>query len=223
MRTRKRPQSIGLSMLDLISNSLASVIILFIILSSLRTPQVPPETFLGTVFIRYEANFVGHQKPDSLPKIALWIKPNTHNGIYNDLLRDENGAPSFIWNQQMVGLNNTIIEYQNSDTASDELVHADPDLKIVRAAIYSRVDSSNICYLILRNPPAGTYENGLLFTDNLELNKGSTSIMVRRTVEITPHGKDTQRNVKDTTIESPTGYWNCDILKIPFDKSIKKE
>ena len=62
MRKRRKPSSaVGLSMLDLISNAVAAIFILFILLSAIRLPPIPPERLEGQLIIRYEV--IGKELP----------------------------------------------------------------------------------------------------------------------------------------------------------------
>lgn len=72
MRQRRKPASaIGLSMLDLISNAVAAVFILFILLSAIRLPPIPPERLEGQLIMRYTLRNVA--SPEKA-KIRFWIK-----------------------------------------------------------------------------------------------------------------------------------------------------
>lgn len=158
MAKRKQPSAIGLSMLDLISNSLAAVIILFIIISSLRIPFIPPERVKGTLFIRYE--LIAKIQPDSAQS-EIWLNPPT---IHNRRERFWEGNISLV-NQKYFG-----VFPDCGGIGKKPRNHKNYIMPC--AMVYSPVDSANVHYLIIRQPIKGEWKTGILYKDHLTITEG---------------------------------------------------
>ena len=64
----KPKAAIGISLLDVISNALASIILLFFVFAALRGQPLPPERVLGILIIDYKINTV------DTPYIKIFVK-----------------------------------------------------------------------------------------------------------------------------------------------------
>ena len=155
MATRKKPSAIGLAMLDLISNSLAAVIILFIIISSLRIPSIPPERIKGTFFVRYEL-IPDHHSEEAQSRI--WVSPPSHPEIQKDRYFEE----------EVLGMNTDWgIFGQFSDCSGKANRSRESKQFITPCAMTSSpVDSTNVHYLVIRDPVKGTWKTGIFYREH---------------------------------------------------------
>lgn len=161
MAKRKGPSAIGLSMLDLISNSLASVIILFIIISSLRKPSIPPERIKGTLLVRFE---LLPQQNLVYSESIVWVEPpNISQGDKHKFFGNE----IFMINKDdaVFGLCQDCKEKKFPSNMEQFITPC--------IAVYSPLDSNNVHYIVIRDPPRNGQEEvdwkmGILYVDHDE-------------------------------------------------------
>jgi hypothetical protein len=169
----RKPQSaIGLSMLDLISNALGAVIILFMILSSVRAPQIPPERIKGTLFIKYEIIDNPHIK-DIEPLIWVQIPPHSGNPPA------PGGAESRFYGADIFRMNKENFAFG----AFPDCGCKDDKTKRIKNNLtpcivtYSPIDSPNIQYLIIRDPIKAKdterdWETGMMYREHNQIVEG---------------------------------------------------
>lgn len=136
MRKRKKPSSaVGLSMLDLISNAVAAIFILFILLSAIRLPPIPPERLEGQLIIRYEVIGAKLQGPQKGKMRFRIVEPENKN------MPAEKLAPS--WHPKIKG---------------------DEELDFESMIPYSPSDSQQVYYLVCDTPRVGEWTTTLQYS-----------------------------------------------------------
>lgn len=173
-KKRKRLSPIGLAMLDLISNSLAATIILFIILASLRKPFIIPERINGTLFVRYE--LIDTVASPIHPGSSIWLDPPFTG---NQLLPGEQRVyfgPGQI--SRINGERNLYGTFADCEGLSKKL-RKNKKLIPPCAMVYNPIDSPFVHYLILRNPLAGKWRTGIIYEDHPDYEKKTKAVKAK--------------------------------------------
>lgn len=165
MRRRKPASAIGLSMLDLISNALAAVIILFIILSALRIPSIPPERVKGTLQVRLEMIPKNNNtKSESL----IWVEPPT---VKTDKFSPVSNSKRW-FGAEIFGLNNHVDYYGPNYTCLPENYKGEKEsIYVPCISTYVDAENPNVHHLTIREPIEGKWKIGLLYVEHSELMK----------------------------------------------------
>lgn len=141
MAKRRNPSAIGLSMLDLISNALASIIILFIILSSIRVPSIPPERVKGTLLVRLELKESGNAQLESI----VWVEPPN--------LGDERKRKFFGGEIYALNTHGKVFGPSADCGCNENNLGFSKNIAITPCiALYTHQDSANVHYLVIRDP-----------------------------------------------------------------------
>ncbi|MCG8330168.1 MAG: hypothetical protein MI974_20890 [Chitinophagales bacterium] len=148
MANRRKAAAIGLSMLDLISNSLAAMIILFIIISSLRLPSIPPERVEGVLVIRYEMNPMMN---NHLAESDFWLSHDAITEGKRFYYHHEGEITMLNNNTQLFA---TCGGWKNNGRENDWTGPCIYD--------YTDPDNPNIHYVVVKNPPKGRWKTGLI-------------------------------------------------------------
>lgn len=193
-------------MLDLISNSLAAVIILFIIISSMRKPFIPPERIKETLVIRYEL-----KNSNEKSETQIWVEPST--------VDVDSGRIRFY------GLNNPTIDDMN---VNDKVFGRYLDCRLsidnsVRertfttpcAMVYSPIDSNYVHYLIVRGPTEGSWRTGLLYRDHSQYEQREQPGSIEIRAWLMSEEESSYTEPVFTEITGPTGSrgFNIEIVK----------
>ncbi len=206
MTRRRKIGTFGLSMLDIVSNSLAAVIILFFILSTLRVPSIPIERICGTG--KVEIVLYENKKLEKNTKIKADIYVMANAGDHGDspanmsLIKD-----SIYWSENVIDFDNYYannlrnvtfecdpgnqIDHPQSITITNELdIHGEP-LEALKTVTF-------------KNPPRNLeFEIGIIYSDHLEIDLEKKPIKANITC-IWQH--EANQVTADTTItfEAPT-------------------
>ncbi|MEL6633263.1 MAG: hypothetical protein AAFQ83_17485 [Bacteroidota bacterium] len=208
MPRAKQPSAIGLSMLDLISNSLAAVIILFIIISSLKVPVIPPERIKGTLFIRYEL------RPDvnyDMAESKIWVEPPRNHALQKNRY----------WEEEIFKMNADVGVFGLfSDCGGDQTKRVSKNFVTPCAMAYSHEDSTNVHYLVIRDPVKGIWQTGLLYRDHVRYPKEE----VRAEINIHAWFVGTEQpgidSLRMRRVKGPTAYYGIEV-ETPDWKNIK--
>ncbi len=101
-----KPKSpIGLSLLDVISNALASIILLFFVMVAIRSQPPPPERQVGMLMVDFIIN-----TPSDSPTVVIYLKsPETNSPyLFDDQIQEQLPTPpeidsiKGIWDQAVV-------------------------------------------------------------------------------------------------------------------------
>ena len=100
LKVAKTP--IGLSMLDVVSNALASIILLFFVMVAIRSQPPVPERMVGIFMIDYEL-----QAPESTPEISVFLeRPGRdkvfENAVANEFLTHDIDSIPGVWGHAVV-------------------------------------------------------------------------------------------------------------------------
>lgn len=173
MARRSLPSPMGLSMLDLISNSLAAVIILFIILAALRIPAIPPERVKGTLMVRLEMRDFAE---DSLVRTEPWVnapwdmpKPaDPKDPLYGVEMREHLFGREI---QDSMNMNPRF--YGSRFNCADAEIASTYRRKLFSpcAMAYSARYEPNVHYLVFRDPILDIWDFGLTYVDHRDLIK----------------------------------------------------
>jgi hypothetical protein len=155
MKKRNKQAAIGLSMLDLISNSLAAVIILFIIITSLRVPYIPPERVKGTLYARIELK--GQGQPADLESL-LWVEPPA----------GPDQISKRFFGTDIFHLNTDPLVFGPYSDCSQATAAARQKKGFITpcAMNYSSSDNPNIHHLVIRDPLKASWVIGVLSVDH---------------------------------------------------------
>jgi hypothetical protein len=170
---RRTIPTASLSMMDLVSNALAGVIILFFILSSSKFPGIPPERVCGTLIIEFSM-----RKPD----------PNDMSRVFVEFKYDKDerfipySAPCF--DKRIVQLDSVIQHFAGKAHCSDSLRNTGIANTVPAITAYQVVNQDTTQHtVILHDPPEGEWVIGLLYTHHTQIDNAvqSDSIAVSYT------------------------------------------
>lgn len=133
----KPKAAIGVSLLDVISNALASIILLFFVFAALRGQPLPPERVLGILIIDYKINSV------DTPFIKIYLKAPL-----------EVGQPPVFLDDSLI----ETLETENVDTITGVWKNA-----IVLTTPGKESTTRRVVYM---NPFKGTWYAGMIFSDH---------------------------------------------------------
>jgi len=192
MGKKRVPTPIGMSMLDLISNSLAAMIILFIIISSLRLPMIPPERIKGTLFVRYTLERNSRPLEDAASQI--WVTPP--------------GVPEKYWGDEILLLNHLDEAYGLFTDCAEVNAKINTKNTVLPLCIlvYSPADSANVHYLVIRDPLRGEWRTGLLYVDHDQLGADRQEATFTLQAWFVSATGDGVTPLQDTTYQAPTEY-----------------
>lgn len=137
----KPKAAIGVSLLDVISNALASIILLFFVFAALRGQPKPPDRVLGILIIDYKINSVV-----DTPAISIYVR-----------------APSLIQKDgQPLELFDTSIE-EELPTVGLDTIKGVWENAIILTTPGQETKTRRLVYM---NPQEGTWFAGMIFTDH---------------------------------------------------------
>lgn len=202
MSRRKKKSAIGLAMLDLISNSLAAVIILFIIISSLRLPSIPPERVKGTLYIKYSLS--GNRNLQNAES-KIWLKPPD--------------ATKRFWDEDIFNINSDVrifgqfMDCKGREGSMGKINAGRKGYLTPCAMVYSPVDDHNTHYLVIRDPiksPVNKdWKTGIFYQDHSEYEDETQ--FVEANIEAYFIGKEDKADFKDKAkIIGPTGTFRLE-------------
>lgn len=136
----KPKAAIGVSLLDVISNALASIILLFFVFAALRGQPKPPDRVLGILIIDYKIN-----SEIDTPAISIYIK-----------------APSSDNKRERIEAFDSEIE-DKLETKAVDTIQGVWDNAIILTTPGQEAKTRRLVYM---NPQEGTWYAGMIFTDH---------------------------------------------------------
>ncbi|MBK6629411.1 MAG: hypothetical protein IPJ87_01545 [Flavobacteriales bacterium] len=156
--SRKSRTAIGLSMLDVISNALASIILLFFVLVALRALPPPPERVMGVLIVDYEVTWDAMAENDIRKR-----QPEIEIGLRGPDFRDVQPQPRF-----GSAVESTVGDHAFDTGEAKRISGVWPTAKVLQSAEPGRV-LKRVFYL---NPecPSGqnpcTWEASMVYVDD---------------------------------------------------------
>lgn len=188
-------------MLDLISNSLAAVIILFIVISSLRIPFIPPERIVGTLYIRVE--FKSKTDSEGSLESTIWMVPPPN----------PTAGKARFWGSEIMEMNaDPSVFGPFSDCGEDFETRKSKGFITPCIIEYSPEDSANVHYIIIRGPLREKWRIGTLYVDHQEITSSEQAVSVHYEAWLI-RSEHSMHHRLDTVFTAPTGnhFWIIDL------------
>jgi hypothetical protein len=160
---RKIINPLGLAMLDIISNSLAAGIILFLVVSAIQKPFIPPERSKGTLYIEY---ILEAETDPEMANSLIWLEPP---------INDSNPSqcpPKRFWGAEEINqLNSDWCYYKSFQDCGDFVEEVNSRGMYIPPCVntYIEKNGNQIIHLVMRDPIMGTWKSGIIYRDHLLL------------------------------------------------------
>lgn len=185
----------GLSMLDLISNALAGVIILFFILASSKFPGIPPERVCGNLVVSFTSSL-----PLDSSKSSVWARWSPLSG--NEFTQIN---PEFYYFDSSINKLNSIIKLREPFRCLDSNMRSADSKLIPAIRCYQSTEKHKVVkhILTMHDPLAGKWEIGCLYDNHLGLLNSRRPDSVTIDVDFYD-SKNSKSGAKSYSITAPT-------------------
>ena len=217
-------------MLDIVSNSLAAVIILFFILSALRIPSIPIERICGTGEVIVKIFDSGNNVQISQNIDAnIFIRPKI--GDAGNSIENMEQMDSIYWSDNIDKLNTNFSNFQQifpSCNLEEDEIKLNNLVSISRVLKKDQNPNDAQQHITFRNPPANfSFDIGTLYNNHNEIDRSKKPIRIEYEIIWKEENSEPLTTQKiDTILEAPTGrvYLNIDwkSKKITPEKLIVK-